>query len=66
MYVGDRVAEYRGYWEEGARLIGAAFEPLGEAVWEASRDGIRARIANYVTEIDERPIRWKAGDKVHC
>lgn len=66
VYVGQRVSEYHRYWEEGARRIGATFEQLREGVWEVSRNGVRTRIRNYITKLDPRPIRWKAGDKLHC
>ncbi|MEO8449789.1 MAG: addiction module protein, partial [Gemmatimonadota bacterium] len=64
--VRERVAEYRGYWEEGARLLGADFVVLREDIWEVRLGGRRARLANFQTPFDDPATRRLAGDKAYC
>jgi cyanophycin synthetase len=66
VYVDQRVAEYRAYWEGAARVLGAEFVPLSESLWEVRRAGRRTRVSNYVTECDDPVTLRVAGDKVLC
>ena len=65
-YVGERVTEYRRYWEEGARLLGAEFVELRDDIWEVRLGGRRVRLANYQTPFDDPATRRLAGDKEYC
>jgi hypothetical protein len=62
-YVSERVAEYRAYWDEAAKELGASFEELLPGVWEVRLGDRRARLANHVTECDNPVVLQLAGDK---
>ena len=62
VYVHERVEEYRRYWEEGARLLGAELVPLTAAIWEIRKGDRRIRIANHATPCDDPATRQLAGD----
>lgn len=66
VYVDQRVAEYRGYWEAAARLVGAEFTPLTEEIWEIRRGPRRTRIASYVVPADDPVTLRLAGNKRFC
>ncbi len=66
VYVAERSDEYRRYWEEGARLVGAEFTPLTSRIWEVRRGDRRVRLANHVTPCDDPATRQLAGDKPFC
>lgn len=66
VYVDERVAEYRAYWEAAARALGAEFVALSDSLWEVRREGRRTRVSNYVTECDDPVTLRVAGDKVLC
>lgn len=65
-YVQQRVEEYRTYWSEATRRLGAEFRPLTENIWEVRRGEARVRLANYVTSADDPVTLRLAGDKGHC
>ena len=66
VYVHERTKEYRGYWEEGARLLGAEFNPLTQDVWEIRRNGRVLRLSIHITPCDDHATRRLAGDKPYC
>ena len=66
VYVDQRVDEYRAYWEEAARALGAEFVALSDVIWEVRRQGRRTRVSNYVTECDDPVTLLVAGDKSLC
>lgn len=66
VYVHERTEEYRRYWEEGARLLGAEFVPLTADVWEVRRDGRRLRLSIHITPCDDHATRRLAGNKPYC
>lgn len=62
-YIDQRVEEYRTYWEDAALALSVDFEALSESIWELRRDGVRTRVAHYVTEFDDPVTLRLAGDK---
>lgn len=66
VYVHERADEYRRYWEDGARRVGAELVPLTPAIWEVRRGDRRVRIANHATPCDDPATRQLAGDKPWC
>lgn len=66
VYVDQRVAEYRGYWEAAARHVGAEFIVLTDGIWEVRRGGARLRLANYVVGVDDPVTLRLAGAKAFC
>jgi cyanophycin synthetase len=66
VYVNERVAEYRGYWEAGARLHGAEFHSMTGEVWEAALGQYTARLTNHLTPCDDPATLRLAGDKPYC
>jgi len=65
-YLDDRVDEYRAYWEEASKKLGATFEPICAGAWEIRRGAQRTRIANYMVQIDDPVILRLAGNKPYC
>ncbi len=66
VYVGSRAAEYRAYWQEGARLLGAEFISFRDDIWEVRRGERRVRLAIHQTPFDDPATRRLAGDKGYC
>lgn len=66
VYVDQRVAEYRGYWEAAAQRVGAEFLPLTDGIWEVRRGAARVRLANYVVGVDDPVTLRLAGSKSFC
>jgi cyanophycin synthetase len=66
VYVNERLEEYRGYWEEGARSLGASFTPLTREVWEVRAGARVLRLSNHITPFDDHATRVLAGDKPYC
>jgi len=62
-YVDERVGQYRRYWQDAASVLSAEFEALSDSIWEVRRNGVRTRIAHYVTELDNPAVLRLAGDK---
>ena len=65
-YLDERVNEYRAHWEEAAKSLRAAFEPLCADVWEIRRGAQRTRIANYRIQADDPVTLHLAGNKPYC
>jgi D-alanine-D-alanine ligase-like ATP-grasp enzyme len=65
-YVNERVEEYRRYWEEAAKTLGATLEPICAGVWEIRRGEQRTRIASYMVQIDDPVTLRLAGNKPYC
>lgn len=63
IYVNQRVSEYRGYWAEGASILGAQFRELSDGMWEVESTNRVTRIANYLVQADDPVILKLAGDK---
>ena len=66
VYVEERTEEYRRYWEEGARLIGAELVALTDDIWEIRRGARQVRITKHLTPCDDPATRRLAGDKPYC
>jgi D-alanine-D-alanine ligase-like ATP-grasp enzyme len=66
VYLDQRVAEYRAYWENAARMLGATFHPLCSDIWEVRKGTRRTRIANYLVQMDDPVTLRLAGDKPCC
>lgn len=66
VYVDQRIAEYRRYWEEAAQHISAEFHPLTDGVWEVRKNGRKTRLANHITQCDDFVTLRLAGDKEYC
>ncbi len=66
VYAEERVEEYRGYWEEGARILGAEFVPLTDSLWEVRLDGRHTRIKLWMVQLGDPVVNRIAGDKVLC
>ncbi len=66
VYVGQRVQEYRGYWEGAARLIGAEFHDLADDVWEVRRDGRRTRICVSHVQLNDPVVSDISANKKLC
>ncbi len=63
VYVGERLSQYREYWETAAAELGAEFESLTSHVWEARLGGRATRISNYIVQLDDTVTNTLAGDK---
>jgi glutathione synthase/RimK-type ligase-like ATP-grasp enzyme len=66
VYVWERVAEHRSWWETAASAIGADFVPLSPRIWEVRRRDRSTRIANELVQLDDPVILEIAGDKELC
>jgi cyanophycin synthetase len=66
VYVNERHAEYRRYWEEGARLLGGGLVPVTDEVWEVRRGNRAVRLSNYFVPLDDPVTLRLAGDKAYC
>ncbi len=66
VYAEERVEEYRGYWEEGARTLGAEFVSLTDSLWEVRLNGRHTRIKLWMVQLGDPVVNRIAGDKVLC
>lgn len=66
VYVDQRVQEYRSYWENAAKLIGADFTLLSDSIWQVRIGARTARLSNYVVSADDPVTLRVAGDKPLC
>jgi len=66
VYYKQRVEEYRGYWQEAARVLGAEFVPLGHDLWEVRLEGRHTRIKNSMVQLGDPVVNRIASDKALC
>ncbi len=66
VYAKERVEEYRGYWEEGARILGAEFFSLTDSLWEVRLNGRHTRIKLWMVQLGDPVVNRIASDKILC
>ena len=66
VYVDQRAAEYRGYWEKAAKDLSADFIVLRDDFWEIRDNGHRVRIANDIVPINDPIVFYITSDKGLC
>jgi glutathione synthase/RimK-type ligase-like ATP-grasp enzyme len=66
VYVGQRVREYRGYWEGAALRIGAEFRDMADNVWEVRRDGRRTRLCGAHVQLNDPVVSDISANKKLC
>ncbi len=66
VYVDQRAAEYRRYWEEAATWLGGTLTPLSSWIWEVRVRGVSTRIAGHMVALDDPVTMQVAGDKPLC
>ncbi|MBI3670739.1 MAG: hypothetical protein HY237_13275 [Acidobacteria bacterium] len=66
VYAEERVEEYRGYWEIGARTLGAEFVSLTDSLWEIRLNGRHTRIKLWMVQLGDPVVNRIADDKVLC
>ncbi|MBI3668913.1 MAG: hypothetical protein HY237_03920 [Acidobacteria bacterium] len=66
IYVDERVSEYRTYWQEASRLIGAELHPLSDEFWEVRRGGRHTRIHIHNVQLNDSVVGALSSDKALC